>query len=238
MTLFRKFLLIFPTIALILTQCGEPKPNFIKNEDYSYLMRANEILLVIRIQLDMINNVYDAEAEREIRPFLDENYQLGYRSQLAKEIYKLGSSNKLIIQFDQKADTDSNRYVKYIGRKYPKSIGRKKDLILEFDIRVFLSLDLSYVNVSKRETLRLLDAKTGHLYLSSHSKKTFTAIGKKIKLIRDGERFKILLQSIINRSTRKTAKYILNLERKPDEEDITPLMPKIKFRDAEDDSDI
>ncbi len=237
MTSFRKFLLIFPTLALILAQCGEAKPDFIKNEDYSYLKQDNQVLLVIRIQLDTINNVYDADTEREIRPFLDENYQLGYRSQLAKEIYKLGNHNKLAIQFDQKADTDSNRYVKYIGRKYPKSIGRKKNLILEFDIRVFLSLDLSYVNVSKREALRLLDAKTGHLYLSSHSKKTFTAIGKKVKLVRDGERFKILLQSIINRSTRKIAKYILNLERKPDEEDITPFMPKIKFKDEEDDSD-
>ncbi len=232
MRLFRWFPIIILFLAVIFAQCGDPKPTFIQNEDYSYLKRNNDVLLVIRIQLDTINNIRDMDSDKEIRPFLDENYQLGYRSQLAKEIYKLGGRNKLNIHFDQKADTSSNRYVKYIGRKYPKAIGRKKNLVLEFDIRVFLSLDLSYVTVSKWETLRLLDAKTGHLYLSSHSKKTFASIGKKIKLIRDGERFKILLQNIINRSIRKVAKYILNQERIPDEEDITPLMPKIKFREA------
>lgn len=220
---------LFIVIIIFASSCGQDKPEFLINENYSYLKRpSNNILLISRVRVDNEDENFDINADPVIIDVVkNSNFQLTYRGNLAKEILRWDRKGKLKIEYSEEAEDESFQYFKYFGKKYPR-VNRRYNLILEINIYFLLSTEISYLSVSKREDLRLLDAKSGKLYLSSHVNQTFRSIGNKVKLRKNKKQFRLLLQSLVNRSNRKIARYLLNLEPVPDEDDITPILPKVE----------
>ncbi|MDH4129650.1 MAG: hypothetical protein OEV44_12895 [Spirochaetota bacterium] len=228
MKLFYKF--IISLIAVLAIACGNEKPQFVVQEDFTYLKRPkNHILLILRLRMDSAERSYDVSPDSELNNIIKNyNFQIKYRGDLAKELIKWDSQGKLKLDFDDNAEEESFKYFEYIGNDYPKKI-KRFDLILEVDIYTILTFENAYINVSKKEKLRLIDNKTGKLYLSSYESQTFKSIGQRLKLKRNKTQFIRLLQQVLNQSTTKIVKYILNLEKNPDESDITPIMPEFKY---------
>lgn len=219
-------------IALTTFNCEKPKPEFIPYEDYSYLKdnKNNKTLLIVSVNFDTEESIKAPKPDEEIQNILySHNFQYHFRKALVKEFLKRDTEKKLNIEFNEKSEDINIKYSDYIGLNYPDEISENYDLILEIDVNSILYYGVShYVHAKKRQTIRLLDAKTGQNYLSSFTEETINSIGEKIILKRYPDKFITVLQNLVNRSTPMLTKYILNQEPLPDKDKITPLPPELR----------
>ncbi len=217
-------------LVILIISCSEKKPDFIPSEDFSYLKNKNKVLFVVRLVVDTIDDD-EYPPDKKVNDLIkNTDFISNFREKLVKEIYKYDSKHRLDIDiFSDKYEDRSNEYIKYVRRKYPDTIADQKyNLILELDVHVLISYEYFYIDLSKREQLRLIDAKSNKVYISSNVFQTYRSVARKLKLLKNEGIFIYTLQELINRSTMKMAKYLLNLEKKPSYKDITPALPEIK----------
>lgn len=234
-----KLIFLFLSIIFVLACEAVKKPDFIEKEDYSFLSKRNYALVVLRIQRDSLADETTMISDPEVQSILENfDYQLSFRKQLAKEFYRWDKAKHIFIEFGERGEEENLKYVEHVGRDYPLNefVNSPYNLILEIDMNVFLSYETGHVDLIKRERMRLINPKNGHIYLSSLSNKTYKSLGKKVVLKRDKKRFKTVIESLVNRSARTHVRYILNQEEKPDKENITPSLDTPKaLREKEED---
>ncbi|MDH5680657.1 MAG: hypothetical protein OEZ36_03650 [Spirochaetota bacterium] len=224
--LFLISLILFPLLA-----CEEKKPDFVVTENYKFLEgKKKKVLVLLNVFVDLVQQRYYSKPDPKMKKFITNfDFKQGFRWKLAKELYNIDQGKKLDVDFTEKAEDDNNIYFKYMGKKYPGSIKSKGyDLALEVKVKLLIFNNLGHLDLTLSEEVRLVDLKSNDVHLSSFSNRSYGSVGRKVPLSKDIQRFRLLLQNVINRSTGKIAKYVFNKEKKPHFDDIAPISPTFK----------